>query len=335
VHWRRSYLLASLFIGLAIGLFVAAYFGAAFIAPKETLQDFSDLPSHFSVGSLSTITPEQYGTLVNDLLGVGGVRQAELRSNALFTANVSASGTLIDVYGIPNQSLVYSGITIVNGTGQLGQLGTGQVYMWNRAPNASRFHVGDVLPGEFSFYSYSQKSRVNVARNFTIAGVVNINLKSIWKLIDGVITNLSPDGFGFPLVLANWSDAFPSLLSYNPVTKILVYADSSGLVDSGLETSLARADHILNGLTPLASKFNFTVASNLTSSLEGKLFTLQRTRSALTTAALVAVSAALYIALPRLHRPNYEESGTTRKAEVLATVSLAERGYPPRSEVCC
>jgi len=106
-------------------------------------------------------------------------------------------------------------------------------------------------------------------------------------------------------------------------------------VDSSLETSLARADHILNGVTPLASKFNFTVASNLTSSLEGKLFTLQRTRSALTTAALLAVSAGLYIALPRLHRPNYEESGTTRKAEVFATVSLTERGYPPRDGVCC
>ncbi len=325
-NWQRSYVITLLFIALAIGLFVAAYFGAAFIAPKETLQDFSDLPSHFSVGSLSTITPEQYGTLVNDLLGVGGVRQVELRSNELFTANVSGSSTLIDLYGIPNQSIVYSGITIVNGTGQPGQLGTGQVYMWNRAPNASRFHVGDVLPAEFSFYSYSQKSRVNVARNFTIAGVVNVNLKSIWKLVDGVITNLSPDGFGFPLVLANWSDVFPSLLSYNPITKILVYADSSGLVDSGLETSLARANHILNGVTPLASKFNFTVVSNLTSSLEGKLFTLQRTRSVLTTVALLVVSAALYIALPRLHRPNFEESGTTKKAEVFATILLSERG---------
>jgi hypothetical protein len=315
--------IALLFIALAIGLF-----------PQETLQDFSDLPSHFSVGSLSTITQEQYGTLVNDLLGVGGVRKVELRSNELFTANVSGSSTLVDIYGIPNQSIVYSGITIVNGTGRPGQLGTGQVYMWNRAPNASRFHVGDVLPAQFSFYSYSQKSRVNVARNFTIAGVVSIDLKSIWKLVDGVITNLSPDGFGFPLVLANWSDVFPSLLSYNPITKILVYADPSGLVDSGLETSLARANHILNGVTPLASKFNFTVGSNLTSSLEGKLFILQRTRSVLTTASLLAVSGALYIALPRLHRPNYEESGTT-KAEVFAAVLLAERGYPPPDRVCC
>jgi hypothetical protein len=65
------------------------------------------------------------------------------------------------------------------------------------------------------------------------------------------------------------------------------------------------------------------------------LFTLQRTRSALTTGALLVVSAALYIALPRLYRPNYEGSGTTRKAEVFATVSLAERGYPPRYGVCC
>ena len=328
-------MIALLFIALAIGLFVAAYFGAAFIAPKETFQDFSDLPSHFSVGSLSTITSEQYGTLVNELLSVDGVRQAELRSNELFTANVSGSSVLIDIYGIPNQSIVYSGITIVNGTGQLGQLGTGQVYMWNRAPNASRFHVGDVLPGEFSFYSYTQESRVNVARNFTIAGVVNINLKSIWKLVDGVVADLSPDGFGFPLVLANWSDVFPTLLSYNPITKILVYADSSGLVDSGLETSLARAVHILNGVTPLASKFNFSVGSNLTSSLEGKLFTLQRTRSALITAGLLVVSASLYIALPRLHRPNGEVSGTTRKAEVFTTVSLAERSYPACYGVCC
>ena len=197
---------------------------------------------------------------------IKGIASAEVISRAGWPGwlvQVDNKATYFVVVGISEDSHVYDGLTVTEGSSSLD---TNETYVWADAPSASDLKIGDFISANFSLW-LGQDSRSEqpeekwITINLTVAGFVELDDKASRIALGysvestGVIIEDQEHVVWDPknLLIADWNKTFAKLLDalydmsppYSPIeTNILVFLDRASVIgpwDIGTSIDKVRA----------------------------------------------------------------------------------------------
>ena len=261
-----------LFVALLLGVVLASTFFAginigADTAAKQALdQQLSYVPVDIVVRSGWGPVFQQTGTSISIWSSANATEVADLISGSdiegvASTEVISSGGWMIPigdgnkttyfrVVGISDDSSVYDGLTVTDGSSSLG---ANETYVWADSPSASDLKIGDVFSVNFSVW-FGDEMRIPpqenwITLNLTVAGFVELDNKA--SLIALGYYYYYPDTLGpmvvtsqeyvykEDLLIADWNKTLAKLLDvvydmspqYSPIeTQILVFLDRASLI---------------------------------------------------------------------------------------------------------
>ncbi|MDH5782405.1 MAG: ABC transporter permease [Candidatus Bathyarchaeota archaeon] len=261
-----------LFVALLFGVVLASTFFAginigADTAAKQALdQQLSYVPVDIVVWSgwgpvfqqtatSISIWSSANATEVADIIsgsGIEGIASTEVISRGDWMVQVD-NGIItpfFEVVGISDDSRVYDGLTVTDGSSSLG---ANETYVWADSPSASDLKIGDVLSANFSVWLGDEMKippqETWITLNLTVAGFVELDNKASLialghyyyytdTLVPMVVTS-QENVYKENLLIADWNETFAKLLDvvydmspqYTPIeTQILVFLDRASLI---------------------------------------------------------------------------------------------------------
>ena len=212
-------------------------------------------PVFQQTGTSISIWSSANATEVADLISssdIEGIASTEVISRGGWMIQIGDGNktTYFGVVGISDDSRVYDGLTVTDGSSSLG---TNETYVWADSPSASDLKIGDVLSANFSMWLGDEMKippQENwITLNLTVAGFVELDNKA--SLIALGQYYYYPSPFDAPrvtpqeyvykedLLIADWNKTLAKLLDvvydmspqYSPIeTQILVFLDRASLI---------------------------------------------------------------------------------------------------------
>ncbi|MEM3727800.1 MAG: FtsX-like permease family protein [Candidatus Bathyarchaeia archaeon] len=247
--FRSFGLFAALLLGviLASSFFAGINIGADTTARAALLQQLERIPVDISVGSSSTISSSDWKKAANDIRQVEGVRGAEVISRLTSTIKFDENYTVVMVAAISSTSIVYEGLSIVNGEGALG---VNETYVWVGSKAANKMKLGDIITLNLTYYSYrSQREETFAVLSLMVMGFVELDGKAYsiatgeWSPPIMILRDDYRTGIfhGDLLLIISWEETFARLLDDVPKdipyyslpfsTQILVYVDRERFIN--------------------------------------------------------------------------------------------------------
>ena len=245
---RSVYLAALATVTVFVAVFSVINMSGEAIFMKENAESLVYLPSHYRWGYGGYVSVAQYYNARNQVGNLSGIARSELRSEDVASTILTGLGQ-IDVFAVPNASIVYSGLNYVSGARTPGP---GQVIAI-RNSNISSLIMGQVIRANFTFYTGStggSNKYVSVARNFTIAGFANSTVNGFGYLTNSETGSATGNMFPLPTLVANWDDLIPPMIDFvnsnhaeTFFTELFVYVKQSDFnsLDAGAELSRAQS----------------------------------------------------------------------------------------------
>jgi len=277
--FKRVFRSWKLFVALLLGIVLASTFftginvGADTAAKRTLDQQLNYVPVDIVVrggwgpqeDTSTAIWSSANATEVADRIsgsGIDGIANTEAISRAGWMVQLGNETTYFTVAGISEDSRVYEGLTVTNGSSSLE---ANETYLWTDSPSASNLKTGDVLPANFSVWlgwdtEFERPNEEWITLNLTVAGLVELNNRA--SLIALGQYYHYPTPFGAPVVtsqeyvykenlmIADWNKTFAGLLDavyamsppYSPIdTHILVSLDREALIGPwSIDTSIDR-----------------------------------------------------------------------------------------------
>lgn len=255
-----------LFAALLLGVVLASTFFAginvgADTAAKQALdQQLSYVPVDIVVrsgwGPHQAVWSSANVTQVADLISssdIEGISSTEVISRVSWMVQVG-NGIITPyfrVVGISDDSCVYGGLTVTDGSSSLK---ANETYVWADSPSASDLKIGDVLSANFSVWlgentGPRQPQETWITLNLTVAGFVELDNKASLIALGQYYHYSSPIGvvrvssqeyvYIEDLLIVDWNKTFAKLLdvvydtspTYSPIeTHILVFLDRASLI---------------------------------------------------------------------------------------------------------
>jgi len=289
-----------LFVALLVGVLLASAFfsginiGVDTVAGQVLAQQLDQVPVDMDVSSGSkVISPADVASLADSVSRVEGVRGFEVVSRAYGTTQLQGdtTQTFFSFAGVSNHSRVYDGLEVVDGSQTLG---VNETYVDVGSTDASRLHVGDVLP--LNIVAVRRVGRgaaltVYTTVNLTVAGFVSLSDQSS-SIASGAYRPLGldvPEAFRMRLgrlqrrlqqnvLIASWEKTFSGLLdtvysqspSSSPVTMdILLWLDRDALVHPwDISGSLDALESVTSQVGNEAAAYGLSATNHLASVLE-------------------------------------------------------------------
>ncbi len=266
-HPRTSFLATLLVVTTAVAIFAGANFAGEVSAEKQIDHSLSQLPSDFTVGTGRLLNSNGYRNMTTIIRQVKGVDSAELRSLSYFRGNVSGVRDRFALFGIPDDSIIYSGISLQSG---VSRIASDEVYVWSGSTNASVVHLGDSIDANFTYFINSTKT-VRFVKSLRVAGTVTINQLALSELTDSILGEslISSNLFAGTVLLASWNSTFSSLVDAVALqgvvpdpfsTRILIYAKTSAFDATDLSSSLIKAESLSTQIGLAVSPFGAGVS---------------------------------------------------------------------------
>jgi len=270
---KRVFRSWKLFVALLLGVVLASTFFAginvgADTAAKQALdQQLSLVPVDIVVRSgwgpeagtsiWSSANATELANLISGS-GIEGIANTEVISRAGWSVQLGNETTYFTVVGISEDSCVYNGLTVTNGSSSLG---ANETYLWTDSPSASDLKIGDVLSANFSVWlgwdtEYERPEEKWITLNLTVAGLVELDDKASLIALGQYYYYSGPFGvltsqeyvYKGNLLIADWNKTFAGLLDavyamspqYSPIdTHILLFLDREGLIGPwSIDTSI-------------------------------------------------------------------------------------------------
>jgi len=253
-----------LFLALLLGVVLASTFFAginigADTTAKQTLDEqLSHVPVDIVVSPYgggyeptevgSPLSSSNATEIANLARQVDGVDKAEVISRIYETTMLPANNNSIFfcIAGISDDSRVYDGLTVINGSSSLQE---NQTYVWVDSPNAKDIKINDVLTFNFSLWVWEDSlkpAEKNITLNLTVVGFVDLDSKALSTAAGqyyyyGPFEPVMGQDYIYveDLLIASWQKTFAELMdhiytlspTYTPVhTEILVYVDREKLI---------------------------------------------------------------------------------------------------------
>ena len=256
--WR---LFAALLLGvvLASTFFAGINVGADTAAKQALDQQLSYVPVDIVVrsgwGLHQAVWSSANAIEVANLISgsdIEGIASTEVISRGGWEVQVGNGNktTYFRVVGISDDSRVYNGLTVTDGSSSLE---ANETYVWANSPSASDLKIGDVLSANFSVWlgeEFRIPPQVNwITLNLTVAGFVELDNKASLTALGHYYYYPSPFGALSVtpqeyvvienLLIADWNKTFAKLIDavydmsppYSPIeTQILVFLDRASLI---------------------------------------------------------------------------------------------------------
>lgn len=213
-------------------------------------------PVFQQTGTSITIWSSANATEVADLISgsdIEGVASTEVISSGGWRIQIGDGNktTYFRVVGISDDSRVYDGLTVTDGSSSLG---ANETYVWADSPSASDLKIGDVLSANFSVWLGDEMKILPqenwITLNLTVAGFVELDNKAslialgryyYYSSPHVMLEGTPPQEYSYieDLLIADWNKTFAKLLDvvydmspqYSPIeTQILVFLDRSSLI---------------------------------------------------------------------------------------------------------
>ncbi len=209
--------------------------------------------------------------------------------------------TYFRIVGISDDSRVYDGLTVTDGSSSLG---ANQTYVWADAPSAGDLKIGDVLSVNFSVWLEedlrSKQPQANwITLNLTVAGFVELDDKASRIALGGFFGGtviLRPESTGDQeivieeknLLIADWNKTFAKLLDavydmsppYSPIeTEILVFLDRASMIGPwDITTSIEKVSAITSQIQNKVLGYGAWTTTDLLYVLDNYQYTSQNMR---------------------------------------------------------
>ncbi len=245
---------------LASTFFAGVNVGADTAAKQALDQQLSQVPVDIVVGSgwfgVGYLPMETSGwssanatEIANSISnsGIESITSTEVISRGRSMIQIPGVNKTTDftVAGISEDSRIYEGLTVTDGSFPLG---ANETYVWADSPSAGDLKRGDVIAANFSVLVFDGSRKPpevgGVSVNLTVAGFVQLTNKASLIALGQYYYYPSPFGsqeyvFFDNLLITDWDKTFASLLDsiyamavpYSPVdTQILVFLDRGAII---------------------------------------------------------------------------------------------------------
>ncbi len=209
--------------------------------------------------------------------------------------------TYFRIVGISDDSRVYDGLTVTDGSSSLG---ANQTYVWADSPSAGDLKIGDVLSVNFSVWleedlRSKQPQEKWITLNLTVAGFVELDNKASQIALGGFFGGtviLRPESTGDQeivieeknLLIADWNKTFAKLLDavydmsppYSPIeTEILVFLDRASMIGPwDITTSIEKVSAITSQIQNKVLGYGAWTTTDLLYVLDNYQYTSQNMR---------------------------------------------------------
>jgi ABC-type antimicrobial peptide transport system permease subunit len=276
---------------------------------------FTPIISKGTHGLLSPDNATELANLISNS-GIEGIADTEVISRDSWMIQLPDANktTYFQVAGISENSCVYDGLTLTEGSLSLG---ANETYVWADSPEASDLKIGDVLSANFSVWlrdGYEPEVKW-LTVNFTVVGFVELDSKA--SLIALGHYYYYPDSFGLlevvpreydfktNLLIADWNKTFAGLLdaiyAMSPPhisinTDILVFLDREAVVGPwSIDTAIDKLRTITSQINNKVLDWGAYAENYLESVLDSYQFIFQTMRFEFLRAALPVFFMAWYM----------------------------------------
>ncbi|MEM2440621.1 MAG: FtsX-like permease family protein, partial [Candidatus Bathyarchaeia archaeon] len=313
----RSFgLFAALFLGvvLATAFFAGINIGADTTAKAALLQQLKSIPVDITVHSHSLLKSDSWKNAAKAIEQIEGITRVEVISRATLGETIDKNYTTIMVVAISNTSMIYDGLSVVNGNSALE---ANETYVWVGSKAANKVALNDTITLNFTYYSY-QYPREPEKRSFAVlslkvAGFVELNDRAYsiatgsWNIVEimSVIRDVSkPEFYSDLLLITSWEKTFAKILdnipmdvsSYMLSTQILAYIDRDELINPwDIPSSIEAISRITRQVNNVVVHYDMYANNNLGTVLMFYQFTSMAMRFAFILVALPVFFVAWYV----------------------------------------